>query len=49
MVFTYFADPQPNPPLPNIEYKNLILSGAMHWHPPEEYVRRLQEQIKVST
>jgi len=46
-VSAYFADPQPNPPLPNAAYKNLILSGARHWHLPEEYIRRL-EQIEVS-
>jgi gamma-glutamylcyclotransferase len=47
-VFTYFGDPQPNPPLPNLDYKNLILSGARHWHLPVEYVRQLEEQIEVS-
>lgn len=47
-VFTYFGDPQPNPPLPNIEYKNLILSGARHWHLPAEYARQLEDQIEVS-
>ena len=47
-VFTYFGDPQPNPPLPNIDYKNLILSGARHWHLPAEYIRQLEEQIEVS-
>jgi gamma-glutamylcyclotransferase len=47
-VFTYYGDPQPNPPLPNIEYKNLILSGARHWRLPAEYVQQLDEQIKVS-
>ena len=46
-VSTYFADPQPNPPLPNTAYKNLILTGARHWHLPEEYVREL-EQIEFS-
>ncbi len=46
-VFTYFGEPQPNPPLPNADYKNLILTGARHWHLPEEFVRRL-EAIEVS-
>lgn len=46
-VWAYFAEPQQNPPLPNAEYKELILSGARHWHLPEKYVREL-EQIKVS-
>jgi gamma-glutamylcyclotransferase (GGCT)/AIG2-like uncharacterized protein YtfP len=46
-VFSYFGDPQPNPPLPNDAYKNLILAGARHRHLPEEYIREL-EQIEVS-
>ena len=46
-VFAYFADPQPNPPLPNAAYKNLILTGGRHWHLPEAYIRKL-EQIEVN-
>lgn len=46
-VSAYFGDPQPNPPLPNAAYRNLILAGARHWHLPEEYIREL-EQIEVS-
>jgi gamma-glutamylcyclotransferase len=37
-VVIYFGGPHPNPPLPNIDYKDLILSGAQHWHLPKEYV-----------
>ena len=44
---TYFADPQTNPPLPNRSYKELILSGARHWHLPPEYIAEL-EQIRVA-
>jgi gamma-glutamylcyclotransferase (GGCT)/AIG2-like uncharacterized protein YtfP len=47
-VSTYFAEREPNPPLPNAEYKNLILSGARYWHLPEGYIRELEE-IRVST
>ena len=46
-VSAYFGDPQPNPPLPNAAYKNLILAGARHWHLPEDYIGEL-EQIAVS-
>jgi gamma-glutamylcyclotransferase (GGCT)/AIG2-like uncharacterized protein YtfP len=46
-VCSYFAEPQTNTPLPNSEYKQLIISGARHWHLPEEYVRDL-EAIEVS-
>jgi gamma-glutamylcyclotransferase len=46
-VSVYSGDPQPNPPLPNVAYKNLILTGARHWNLPEEYIHEL-EQIEVS-
>lgn len=46
IVWAYFANRQPNPPLPNAEYKELILSGARYWHLPEDYIREL-EQIEV--
>ena len=41
-VCTYFACRQPNPPLPNAGYKDLIVTGARYWHLPEEYVRELK-------
>jgi gamma-glutamylcyclotransferase len=46
-AFIYFGDPQPNPPLPNSDYKNLILSGARHWNLPKAYICEL-EAIEVS-
>jgi hypothetical protein len=46
-VSAYFGDPQLDPPLPNAAYKNLMLTGARHWHLPLEYIREL-EQIEVS-
>ena len=46
-VSMYFAEPQANPPPPNSEYKRLILSGARHWHLPDEYIDELN-QIEVS-
>ena len=46
-VSAYFGDPQPNPPLPDDTYKNIILAGARHWPLPGEYIREL-EQIEVS-
>ena len=47
-VWTYFAEPQQNPPLPNSEYKNLLLSGARYWNLPALYRKEL-ESIKVSS
>jgi hypothetical protein len=47
LAHIYFADRQQNPPLPNAEYKNLILSGAQHWRLSNEYIREL-EAIEVS-
>lgn len=47
MVSVYFAEPQDSPPLPNSEYKRLILSGARRWHLPDKYIHEL-EQIEVA-
>jgi hypothetical protein len=44
---TYFAEQEPSPPLPNQAYKDLILSGARHWHIPDDYIAEL-EAIEVS-
>jgi hypothetical protein len=41
-VVSYFAEPEPNPPLPNSEYKELIVSGARHWHLPTDYIASLE-------
>lgn len=46
-VSAYFARRQPKPPLPSNGYRNLILSGARHWHLPEEYIAEL-EQIEIN-
>lgn len=46
-VVTFIANPQPNPPLPNSEYKNLIIAGAREWNLDAKYVARL-EQIETS-
>lgn len=45
-VWTYFAERQHNPPPPNQEYKDLIVSGARHWHLPDDYIEQL-ERIQV--
>lgn len=44
---TYFAEPEANVPPPNQAYRNLILSGARHWHLPADYLVEL-EAIVVS-
>lgn len=41
-VWIYFAVRQKNPPLPNAEYKALIVNGARFWGLPPEYVRTLE-------
>ena len=46
-VDIYFAVPQENPPLPNQEYKNLIIGGARHWDLPADYRAQL-EKIQVA-
>ena len=45
-VQVYFANKQEEPPLPNAEYKRLIVDGAMFWHLPEDYIGEL-EKIEV--
>ena len=39
---THIADREPNPPPPNQTYKDFILSGARHWHLPDEYIAELE-------
>ena len=46
-VHIYFAVPQENPPLPNQDYKNLIVNGANHWDLPAHYRAEL-EKIQVA-
>ena len=46
-VMTFIANPQPNPPLPNAEYKELIIAGAHEWNLDVKYIARL-EQIVTS-
>jgi gamma-glutamylcyclotransferase (GGCT)/AIG2-like uncharacterized protein YtfP len=42
LVSLYRGHPQPNPPLPNCDYKNLIVAGAKHWELPADYIRELE-------
>lgn len=44
---TYFAEPESDPPPPNQAYKDLILSGARHWHLPIDYIAEV-DAIEVS-
>lgn len=44
---TYLAEPESDAPLPNQDYKDLILFGARHWHLPADYIAEL-EAIEVS-
>ena len=42
LVAIYRGHPQPNPPLPNCDYKNLIVAGARHWQLPTDYIQQLE-------
>jgi Gamma-glutamyl cyclotransferase, AIG2-like len=42
----YIAPKEDFPPLPNAEYKRLMLEGALHWRLPDEY-RLMLESIAV--
>ena len=46
-VDIYFAVPQENPPLPNQEYKDLIVNGAKQWDLPADYRAEL-EKIQIA-
>lgn len=46
-VAIYYANKQPHPPLPSVEYKNLIVGGAKFWRLPGEYIAEL-ERIKAT-
>jgi AIG2-like family len=39
---TYFACKEPDPPLPNAQYKALIVDGAKFWRLPPEYIEDLE-------
>lgn len=41
-VLVYVAAIETNVPLPNPEYKRLILEGARHWHMPSTYIAMLE-------
>lgn len=41
-VLVYIADIENNVPLPNQEYKRLILEGAHHWNIPSSYIAILE-------
>lgn len=45
-VAVYIGGPQDAAPLPNQEYKNLILAGARRWRLPGDYIKKL-EAIEV--
>ena len=38
----YFANQEQNPPLPNAEYKRLIVGGARFWGLPDGYIEELE-------
>ena len=42
LVSLYRGHPQPNPPLPNCDYKNLIVEGAKQWQLPADYIQELE-------
>ena len=47
-ALVYIADREHNVPLPNPEYKRLIVDGARHWNIPEFYCSML-ETIQANT
>ena len=46
-VVTFIANPEQNPPLPSLVYKNLIIAGAHEWNVGAKYIAAL-DQIQTS-
>ena len=42
-VLVYIAEKENNVPLPNPDYKRLIVDGARHWNIPESYCSMLDQ------
>ena len=42
LVWLYFANRQPDPPLPNAAYKKQLVDGAKFWGLPEAYQAQLR-------
>lgn len=42
-VLLYVAQKESNPPLPNAEYKRLMVEGARHWKIPQVYLEMLEK------
>ncbi|HEY6368169.1 MAG TPA: gamma-glutamylcyclotransferase family protein [Candidatus Binatia bacterium] len=42
-VLVYIAEKEDNVPLPNPDYKRLIVEGARHWNIPESYCSMLEQ------
>jgi gamma-glutamylcyclotransferase len=49
LVHIYFATSESDPPLPNAEYKNLIVEGAEWWHLPSDYIDQLKKVNGVNS
>jgi gamma-glutamylcyclotransferase (GGCT)/AIG2-like uncharacterized protein YtfP len=49
LVWLYLGNPQPTPPLPNQEYKQLLVNGAKFWHLPADYIAELEQIETAST
>jgi gamma-glutamylcyclotransferase (GGCT)/AIG2-like uncharacterized protein YtfP len=47
LVAIYFGNAQPNPPLPDADYKKLLVDGASFWHLPPDYIEKLK-RIKTA-
>ena len=46
-VFIYFVQSKGGPYETDLEYKNLLVTGAKYWGLPKEYIEETLEQIKT--
>jgi hypothetical protein len=42
-ALAYIAAKEDNAPLPNLEYKKLMVEGARHWQLPQNYLQMLEK------
>jgi len=48
-VMTFLANPEANPPLPNDDYKGLIIAGAHEWNLDAKYIARLKQIVTTKS
>jgi hypothetical protein len=48
-VMTFLANAEANPPLPNHDYKSLIIAGAQEWNLKAKYIAQLEQIVTTKS